>query len=219
MILFHVSPGKGREVTVKMKVKLKFNVLLISLVFILAACDSVAQKMKPVSEEVIHVLPGNPYGENYSEEKTLFLSPVDNDLLPIPELHLRNGEMESFRIVYPANAETKVRSVSVGTVVKIQNKRPPEMSEDELELSMLGKYAIIDIGNGVSIRYAHLSNVTVKEGDTVSMGDEIGIVGYSGMALLNSKQPICGIYVLEGGLQVNPLQYFQMPEKFVISVT
>ncbi len=184
---------------------------------LLIACGSNGKEIGTTSENATFILQDNVYGENPIQEKTLFASPVETDLQPIPELQLQNGEMVSFRIVFPADAGTKVKSVSSGTVVSVQNKRLPEMSEEELRLGMLGKYAIVDIGDGLSIRYAHLSEINVEEGTVLSAGDEIGVVGYSGMALLDSKQPICGIYILKNGLQINPLQYFQIDGKFTIS--
>lgn len=43
-----------------------------------------------------------------------------------------------------------------------------------------GKYIIVDHGNGLTTLYAHLSEVLVYEGQTVSRGEQIGQVGSTG---------------------------------------
>jgi hypothetical protein len=43
-----------------------------------------------------------------------------------------------------------------------------------------GKYVYIDHGNGWETRYAHLSSITVKKGQRVEVGDQIGNVGSTG---------------------------------------
>nr|WP_255724596.1 M23 family metallopeptidase [Shimazuella soli] len=48
-----------------------------------------------------------------------------------------------------------------------------------------GKYVYIDHGNGWETRYAHLSNISVKKGQTIEAGQKIGNVGTSG----NSSAP------------------------------
>lgn len=44
----------------------------------------------------------------------------------------------------------------------------------------LGKYIVLDHGSGISTVYAHLSSVTVSEGQSVSAGDVIGHTGSTG---------------------------------------
>lgn len=43
-----------------------------------------------------------------------------------------------------------------------------------------GTYVIVDHGGGITTLYAHLSNISVKEGDIVAMGEQIGNVGNTG---------------------------------------
>ncbi len=45
-----------------------------------------------------------------------------------------------------------------------------------------GNHVVIHHGNGVYTRYAHLSRVDVKVGDTVAMGKQIGALGHSGLS-------------------------------------
>ena len=170
--------------------------------------------------EGVFYLPDNPLGTRTDAEnlRELFPSPVESELDPISEFQLSNGVPKGYRLIFPAEEGAKVRSVSSGTVVMVQNKLPPEMDEEEFQAAMLGKFAIVWLGEGLSIRYAHLSEVTAEVGQTVAPGDEIGVVGDSGVALLQSRQPICGIYVMEDGLQVDPLPYFRMQQKYEIVV-
>ncbi len=43
-----------------------------------------------------------------------------------------------------------------------------------------GKSVFIDHGNGIQTRYAHLSKIFVKKGETVDLGDSIGKIGNTG---------------------------------------
>ena len=43
-----------------------------------------------------------------------------------------------------------------------------------------GNLVIVDIGNGYTLLYAHLSRVAVKAGDVVEQGDPIGTAGCTG---------------------------------------
>ena len=43
-----------------------------------------------------------------------------------------------------------------------------------------GKSVFIDHGNGIQTRYAHLSKIIVKKGETVDLGDSIGKIGNTG---------------------------------------
>ena len=43
-----------------------------------------------------------------------------------------------------------------------------------------GRLVEIDHGHGFRSRYAHLNSISVKKGDTVAIGDTIGLMGSSG---------------------------------------
>jgi len=64
-----------------------------------------------------------------------------------------------------------------------------------------GNCVIIDHGNGVQTLYAHLSKHSVKVGDIVSAGDEVGKIGSTG----NSTGPHLHFEVHVDGEIVNPL--------------
>jgi murein DD-endopeptidase MepM/ murein hydrolase activator NlpD len=65
-----------------------------------------------------------------------------------------------------------------------------------------GKCIIIDHGNGQETRYAHLSEILVEPGDTVSAGQEIGLSGNTG----NSTGPHLHFEIRVDGEAIDPLR-------------
>jgi murein DD-endopeptidase MepM/ murein hydrolase activator NlpD len=65
-----------------------------------------------------------------------------------------------------------------------------------------GLSVVIEHGSGIRTRYAHLSEVSVKAGDVVERGQEIGRVGQSG----RSTGPHLHFEVLADGRPVDPVQ-------------
>ena len=70
--------------------------------------------------------------------------------------------------------------------------------------SAYGNYVVVSHGNGRSTLYAHMSSRKVKEGDSVSKGQLVGLVGSTGA----STGPHLHFEVIENGSRVNPLKYF-----------
>ncbi|MFA6034983.1 MAG: M23 family metallopeptidase [Myxococcota bacterium] len=66
-----------------------------------------------------------------------------------------------------------------------------------------GKMILIDHGNSIMTLYAHLSEVSVSEGDRVLRGVKLGAVGNSG----RSTGPHLHYEVHVNGIPVNPMKY------------
>ncbi|HHW07627.1 MAG TPA: peptidoglycan DD-metalloendopeptidase family protein [Clostridia bacterium] len=68
-----------------------------------------------------------------------------------------------------------------------------------------GNTVIINHGSGIATLYAHLSAITVKEGDEVLRGDQVGKVGSTGL----STGPHLHFEVRKDGEPVNPWSYLK----------
>jgi murein DD-endopeptidase MepM/ murein hydrolase activator NlpD len=70
-------------------------------------------------------------------------------------------------------------------------------------LTTRGKSVIIDHGAGVFTAYHHLSRMDVSAGDYVSQGEQIGLVGMTGLA----TGPHLHWEVIVGGINVDPVSW------------
>lgn len=68
-----------------------------------------------------------------------------------------------------------------------------------------GNTVVIDHGNGLATRYAHLSSISVRVGEAVGSGEVIGSVGSTGRA----TGPHLHFEVMVNGSRVNPLNYLR----------
>ena len=71
--------------------------------------------------------------------------------------------------------------------------------------SIFGNMVVLDHGGGLSTLYGHNSKLIVKEGDRVSGGQVIAMLGSTG----RSSAPHLHFEVHEGGNPVDPLKYLQ----------
>ena len=69
--------------------------------------------------------------------------------------------------------------------------------------SSYGNYVVISHGPGNTTLYAHMSSRSVKEGDTVTQGQIIGVTGDTGI----SRGAHLHYEITENGSRVNPLDY------------
>lgn len=69
-------------------------------------------------------------------------------------------------------------------------------------VSNVGNYIVLDLGDETTVKYGHLEEIAVKEGDTVEKGDTIGKLGATGMA--TGPNLYFAVYV--SGESVNPLE-------------
>ena len=67
-----------------------------------------------------------------------------------------------------------------------------------------GTHVVIDHGYGYTTLYGHMSRASVKQGQRVKRGQQIGLVGSTG----KSTGPHLHYEVAKNGVQVNPIGYF-----------
>jgi murein DD-endopeptidase MepM/ murein hydrolase activator NlpD len=67
-----------------------------------------------------------------------------------------------------------------------------------------GNCVVIDHGGGRATLYGHMSSIGVSKGQTVTKGQQIGLVGSTG----NSTGPHLHFEILINGSAVDPMQYF-----------
>lgn len=63
-----------------------------------------------------------------------------------------------------------------------------------------GNYVVVDHGDGYTSLYGHLQKATVKQGDTVSAGQQVGVIGSTG----SSSAPHLHLRVHKNGQSVDP---------------
>jgi len=130
-------------------------------------------------------------------------------ILPINESEIKNVSGYGMRthpiskkkvmhkgVDFSAPIGTKVYATADGLVRKIKLNHK--------EGKGYGKYIIIDHEGGYATLYTQLSNYNVKEGQEVKKGDEIGLVGSTGL----STGPHLHYEVKKDGENVNPADYF-----------
>ncbi len=87
---------------------------------------------------------------------------------------------------------TPIQATGGGKVIKVLRKR-----------TGYGTHVIIDHGYGYQSLYAHMASVSVKKGDKVKRGQQIGTVGNTG----TSTAPHLHYEVRLNGEKVNPINY------------
>lgn len=76
--------------------------------------------------------------------------------------------------------------------------------EVKTEFGGYGKSIVIDHGFGFKTRYGHMNEFSVRKGQTVKRGDEIGKVGNTG----TSTAPHVHYEVIKDNRKINPVNYF-----------
>lgn len=97
---------------------------------------------------------------------------------------------------------------------KVMASAPGVVSKVVRSMKGMGNYVEIDHRNGYVTVYAHLSEINVRKGKEVKRGDQIGVVGVTGM----SFAPHLHYEVRKDGKPVDPVHYFfgsVTPEEYI----
>ena len=97
--------------------------------------------------------------------------------------------------------DTPIIATKSGTVIEVENGWTIQMGTSGM--ASYGNYVLIDHGEGIASRYAHLNSASVSVGDTVSQGQLIGYSGTTG----NSSGPHLHFEIRVDGTRVDPLEY------------
>ena len=104
-------------------------------------------------------------------------------IFKVPKMH--------YGIDFTAPKGTPIQATGAGKVIKAGR------------VSGYGNQVVIDHGFGYQTSYAHMKTITVKAGQEVKRGQQIGLVGSTG----TSTAPHCHYEVMHKGNKVNPIHY------------
>ncbi len=125
-----------------------------------------------------------------------FLWPVHGRLLA--GYGLANGEAHNQGINIAAPLGTPVQSIDAGTIAYVGN-----------EAKGYGNLVLVKHANGWISAYAHLDGITVKKGDTVSIGQIIAKVGDTG----GVGEPQLHFELRRGSKPVDPREFLEPAAK------
>jgi murein DD-endopeptidase MepM/ murein hydrolase activator NlpD len=105
---------------------------------------------------------------------------------------------------------TRVRSMHTGVDIAAPLGSPAVAGEvgEVIYAGWFGAYGwtvVLDHGGGISSMYPHLSKITVKEGQIVGRGEEVGKIGSSGV----STGPHIHFEIRKNGDPINPWTYLR----------
>ncbi len=100
----------------------------------------------------------------------------------------------------------------VGTPLKACNDGIVVLAKDRF---YSGGSVIVDHGHGIYSCYYHMSKFDVKKGDSVKLGDSLGLSGDTGRV----TGPHLHLSFRVGGEQVDPLQFIELINKNLLKVT
>lgn len=99
-----------------------------------------------------------------------------------------------------ANLGAKIYSLKDGTVVLMSITRYD-----------YGRSVVIDHGNGLQTRYAHMGKIFVEEGDKVTTDMALGEVGLTG----RTTGPHLHMEIMKNGRTVNPRPYLTLTREYL----
>lgn len=155
--------------------------------------------------------------KGYAEEKVSAQLPNDSFfIVPLRDYHIVNQknydeEGNTYRSIlyfFPHGENKEVVACTDGVIAALQTKEIERLEKSEKLLRTYGKYVVLDCGNGITVRYAFLDSIAVEPGQKVSTGDVLGIAGHTGLSYGDTDQ--CGIFVMQDGVMVDPLPFFEI---------
>lgn len=149
--------------------------------------DSLLYIAKEHENKLASVPSIKPIREDKLKRNVVLLSGYGMRIHPIHKIRKMH-----YGIDFTAPQNTPIQATGNGKIVKIESKR-----------SGYGKSILIDHGYGYTTLYGHLHSVTVKVGQRVLKGEQIGTVGSSGA----STAPHCHYEIRVNDVPVNPLDY------------
>ena len=93
-------------------------------------------------------------------------------------------------------------AVAAGTV-SIQG------ADADAEQEGAGKVVMLDLGDGITVRYLHLNTITATKGAPVKRGDKLGMLGQTG----SPNSPHLHFEVYSNGVAVDPIPYLTNSSK------
>ncbi len=140
--------------------------------------------------------PIKPFNKENIEETKSFYKPDDSEEIQQKSLiYYENTYMQNTGILYTSEESFEILASVDGTI--------KEVKDDEI----LGTVVIIEHNTKVVTTYYSLSDVKVKAGDMVKVGD---IIGTSGTNKLENINPNCLLFeVYINGNLVNPNEFYE----------
>ena len=109
--------------------------------------------------------------------------PLDNLRIPGDITQTFGKTVDSVRLYTSGTHDGIDLRASVGTPVRAAlSGTVQEINQGSVANCQYGKWVLVKHPNGLSTLYAHLSQISVGEGDTVATGDFIGLAGSTGYA-------------------------------------
>jgi len=145
----------------------------------------------PISQNNVQAASSNQESDGEIIQTQNILETEKSIQYPLSEIKVNQG----FNIFHPgidlgAPVGTPIKPVKTGIVI-----------EAGYEDDGYGDTILIDHGNGLTSRYAHLSKIEVKAGDEVTTQTEIGKVGLTG----HTTGPHLHLEIRQNGISLNPL--------------
>jgi len=151
------------------------------------ALDNVEDKAKTKYDRLESIPSIKPVRKDKLKRGITLLSGFGMRMHPIHKIRKMHTGLD-----FTCSVGTPVRASGKGVIKRVENRR-----------TGYGKNIIIDHGYGYETRYAHLSKIHVKTGQTVEKGEAIGEVGNTG----TSTAPHLHYEVIFNGKPVDPINF------------